>query len=437
MIRPTKNLSLAQKVEKILFYAIIFSIPLNLGKHFILESSYIYGKLVDYAVPTLYLQDILIFLLIFISAPKLLKTFFENLRHWEFAFLTLFLGATLLSVFSSSFPISSWYFFARLILYIIFGFYVFSQVDLLKEMPILLKIFSLLLLFQSLLGLGQWLTQGSVFDNYLFFGEQPYSFSTPNIVRVSLGGVTHLPLYGTFRHPNTLAGFLTFCILFILGMHPKKLYYYLSILPGVLCLFLTFSWLGIFALFIGILLLFLPRKFVKNLFTSVLSGGILATILLLLSAKTDLSHIHGGLNSLFSNPSIYRRSNLLLIGWALFKEFPLFGVGLNNSIYYIDKYSVALALPKFTQPIHNIYFLLFAEIGFFAVLFLGGFFWLLFKKLFAYFQKLNSGKYPRLFLSLLIVFLFSAFFDHYLLTSQQILLTFCLTVGLALQYNLK
>ena len=42
----------------------------------------------------------------------------------------------------------------------------------------------------------------------------------------------------------------------------------------------------------------------------------------------------------------------------------------------------------------------------------------------------------RILLILLSSFLFLGFFDHFLLTSPQVLLAFWLTVGFSLQYNI-
>ena len=48
----------------LIFLAIVALIPVNLGKHFLLNSSYVSGLAVDYLIPTLYVQDILAALLL-------------------------------------------------------------------------------------------------------------------------------------------------------------------------------------------------------------------------------------------------------------------------------------------------------------------------------------------------------------------------------------
>lgn len=437
------------KIKKFLFCLVIFSIPLNLGKHFIFEFSYINGRLLDYVIPTIYIQDILVLLLILTSLPDIAKSIKSSLQYWEFAILALFFCSLALSVLSASFVLPALYFFLRLVLYGLFGFYVFSQVNLFSEFSNILRVFVFLALFQSILGICQWIAKGSVFDNYLFFGEQPYSISTPGIARTSLGGVSHVLPYGTFRHPNILAGFLVFCLLLILGSKSREKFYYLVAFLSFLCLILTFSLTGLISLFLGLMILFLPKKRVKTLCFVILFAGIVGTAILMLTSYSLIQSKNMPLlnnsfssltNDLFwrnfgTNPSISRRGNLLLLGLHIFKLSPLFGVGLNNSLYFMDRFFVQLSLPKFVQPVHNVYLLLLAESGIVSVSLLLLFFVFLFKKIFLLLEKEESGKYPRLLVALLTTFLFSAFFDHYLLTSQQILLLFCLTVGLVLQYN--
>jgi hypothetical protein len=64
----------------------------------------------------------------------------------------------------------------------------------LVEIPIetyffkILNIFSLSLLLVSILGIAQFVQKGSVFDNYLVFGEQPYSSATYGVPKESFFG---------------------------------------------------------------------------------------------------------------------------------------------------------------------------------------------------------------------------------------------------------
>ncbi len=412
-----------RKAEKLLFYAIVFLTPVNLGKHFILESSYVYGKLIDYLIPTIYVQDILIAALIIISIPGLYKSFKKSLGYWEVALSILFLTSILFSILSTNPTASTWAAYGRLILYAGFGFYTFSRVNLYKAFPVLLKIFAINLFLLSILGLAQWHNKGSVFNNYLVLGEQPYNISTYNITRVSFRGFTRVPPYGLFRHPNTFAAYLVFCILFILAASPKKRTYYIPVVLGTACLFLTYSRTGILALFIGSLLLILPKRLIPLTSILTLFLGVLMNIFIALSN--------------FGDASVFRRRNLILAGVDMIKNRPLFGVGINNFVRHVDRVSAAFNFPRFTQPIHNAYLLILAETGIFATIFLVAFLTLTLRKAFHFLKQPVSGLYPRTLIVLLIVLMFLAFFDHFPITSHQINILIWLTLGLTLQYNLK
>lgn len=421
-----------RKLERFLFYLIVISIPLNLGKHYVSEMSYVYGKLIDYLIPTIYVQDILIFLLILISLPRLLSAFVRILKRGPsiFVFLILFFVSLFFSVLDAHALIPALSYFIRFCLYGSFGFYVFCHRDFEKDFRYLSWIFIFLIVSLVFLGIGQWYKQSSVFNNYLFFGEQPYSFSTPQIVKENLFGVSRVPPYGTFRHPNVFAAFLNFSLLFITPFvfsKEKKFFLYLIYFFGLMVLLLTFSWFVCFVFLLSFASLLLSskfNKFIKFLPWLFLLVGVFSTLLLLYPY--------------YSNPSFYMRRNLILIGLNLLPSNFLFGVGLNNFTLFADLQASLLGLPRFPQPIHNVYLLLFVESGIFAFTFFVLFLASLVKTFFSNKTSIEITKKSLNYhlLILLLNLLVLGFFDHFLLTSQQMLLVFWLTVGFALQYNL-
>ena len=50
-----------ENLDKLVFYLLIIFLPINLGKHFEILDSYVWGFLSDYLIPTVYVQDILVF----------------------------------------------------------------------------------------------------------------------------------------------------------------------------------------------------------------------------------------------------------------------------------------------------------------------------------------------------------------------------------------
>jgi len=100
------------QVSKILFFALAAVLPVNLGKHFEFSGSYVYGNLVDYLVPTLYLQDIL-------ALALLLAVIFEKKKiglQGPVKKLGIFLGILFLSSLVASRTLPSMWFMFRIFL---------------------------------------------------------------------------------------------------------------------------------------------------------------------------------------------------------------------------------------------------------------------------------------------------------------------------------
>lgn len=409
-------------ITKILFQILIFLIPLNLGKHFITTDSYVWGTLVDYLIPTLYVQDILVGVLLltwffsgFLSRAKILNLFSRR----EIQFSTLFVFSCLFSVISSQRVIPSIYFWFRMFLYFLLSIYIISEISLEKYFFRLLNLVSLSVLLLSLLGIGQFIKQGSVFNNYLFFGEQPYSFSTWGVAIENVFGNKVIPSYGTFRHPNIFGGFLSIFLLWILPYLRKSRKYLVSFLVGSLVLLFTFSvsaWVSFGAgIFIYLVLSInstkvLVSKLKLTLLTAFFCVAMLVAPLLLSFQKSP-------------NPSFFRRSDLLVSSYRVFAKSPLFGVGLNNFTILVDLHVPNSSDLRFTQPVHNVFALLLTETGVFSFSLFLILLYLAFRKL------INPSFFNILFISFIQMLLLSSV-DHYLFTINQTFLVFWLIFGL-------
>lgn len=407
-----------QDIHTFLFRALILLLPLNLGKHFILDWNYVRGILVDYLIPTIYFQDILIVaLLIFwiLDVGKSgLKTAFNKNILASRALILLQLFFLISTVASVSIPASLIY-FIRLVLYVIFTFYViynFNKTFYFENIVYLLAIGTVIL---SLMGLYQWYLQGSIFENYLFLGEQPYSASTKGVAIENVLGVAKIPSYGTFRHPNVFAGFLAIILLWFFAYiqyEPKLL---IPLILGVFALFFTFSKVAWLAFTLGLIFLLvknLDRRTVLPVATTVFIVILSLSLPLL---KSDYFKI---------NPSFYRRASLLDASYSITKEHLLFGSGPNTNTLIIEKYSIPSKDLRFVQPVHNIFVLLISEVGIFTLI------------LFLYLIYLASEKkVSLLFFVTILQFIVLGSFDHYVFTMHQIQILFWLTLGLALTYN--
>src|SRR3990167_937702 len=94
------------KLHKTVFLVFIFTLPFNLSKHFVFSWSYVNGNLVDYLIPTLYITDILIALILLLWDMDLL------VNHPKYSFksgillllLTLLIFGVLLSFSVTYYP---------------------------------------------------------------------------------------------------------------------------------------------------------------------------------------------------------------------------------------------------------------------------------------------------------------------------------------------
>src|SRR3989344_5907952 len=405
-----------EKIHRNLFFIIIFLIPLNLGKHFIFRFSYVNGLLSDYLIPTLFVTDLLIILLLLIWFVDLLinlKPFNFKSNYLSFLFLTLYL--------------------ASLFLYVLFFIYVINNFDFKRDLKTFLIVVCASVILQTVLSLLQWINQGSVFNNYLFFGEQPYSFSTQGIVKESLFGVSKIPPYGTFRHPNVLAAFMSLFLVFIAfaGIKAKvdKRLLVVAFVGGFSVLAISFSRFAIISFVFAVVSYFLISK-LKKLGATVC----LLIVLLIILAGISLPAIPFK-QFLIEDPSFSIRADLIKATYKTVGQDILFGVGLNNNLVQIKDLLLKNEFLRFIQPVHNLFLLVLSESGVFALTF---FVLFLYSVLYKLFSVSNfSDPVWRVLLINVFQLLILGSFDHYFLTIHQTMLIFWLTLGISLKYNLN
>jgi hypothetical protein len=415
------------KLSRILFFVLILLVPLNLGKHFELIDSYVWGILIDYLVPTVYLQDIILFFVIlFWVLSGGLKRFFSNsnkvLERKEVQFSILFVFSVFLSVLNSVRFIPSLYAYSRLVLYFFLFIYILLEIPVEDYFFKILRIFSFSIFLLSVLGIAQYLSGGSVFDNYLILGEQPYSASTFDVAKKSFLGRSVIPSYGLFRHPNVFGGYLSILLVWIATFVKKRKQFLAVFVLGTISLFFTFSIISWGVFIFGLLLhLFFQKDpvniIIKKRFTMWLV--FLTAFLILIMPLVRLFE-----NS--EDPSVFRRMNFARASYRMITDYPLFGVGWNNSTALMDEYNYETRDVRFVQPVHNIFLLVFSESGIFSFgLFI----------VFLYFsgRRLINSRYFHLFLISFLQIILLGSFDHYFLTINQTLLLFWIIFGLALQ----
>ena len=147
--------------SRILLFLFILFLPTQLGKHFFFDFSYLSGVRVDYLAPTIYVTDILAFILIFLNLKSLLE-FFRNKKILTLLFILF------LDILISQFPPVSMYRYIKIIEFIGIIF-IFRQARLSKRLLLL----GLLIggIFEFSLSLAQFVNKHSLQGLFYFFGE--------------------------------------------------------------------------------------------------------------------------------------------------------------------------------------------------------------------------------------------------------------------------
>lgn len=417
------SLSHAEKLSALLYFLLLFLLPTQLGKHFWPDYSLISGFQVDYLSPTLYLTDILILLLVLSVFRNQKAMGISHLLPYLLALLTLAL--TILPAVSSG---SGLYGFVKVSEMMFFGWYTARMMRSLSHRIIAAWVMLVAVILQSFIALGQIVAKGYIGGLLYYLGERAITSTTPGAAVTSINGEIILRSYGTFSHPNVLAGFLLIGLTFVLLMKEAfrgvigTICFLVGILFGTLGLFATLSRVSIvlWLLVVGLFLLpHLKRLLSLTLPYRILLGGGLFLLAMLFVLNPLTSNVLGRLSGTSAlEESFVVRSDLNTIAVDIIRQNPLLGVGLGNfyftSITYKDPSD---PLYFAIQPVHNIFLLITAEMGFVGLLM---FLYLLFL---AFLKSNGKGK---ILLGLLLVL---GLTDHYFLTLQQGQLLFAFILG--------
>jgi len=395
-------------INRILFFLFILLLPTQLGKHFFLPFSYLSGVRVDYLAPTVYLIDIIVFLLLIVNL-KIVAKFFKNKK----ILISLFL--LLINVLFSRLPAISFYWFIKIIEFLIIFSLAKKILMTLKEKSILTTLlFSGL--FELFLSTAQLINKHSIQGIFYFFGERLLSLSTPGVAKASISGIEFLRAYGTFSHPNSLAGFFLLLYFFVLIYKKFNRYLilkYLFLFISSILVFISFSKIAIISYLILNLLAQTSTKLNCKLCKIARMTVLFIISLIFLSAATDPLTIN-------------KRIELMQNSMTIILHYPIFGVGLGSYLVEQSKFSSQFYL-FFNQPVHNIFLLFISEAG----LIIGGFL------LYQLINRLIQMRLTKKWWLLILVIIFTGFFDHYWLTLQQNFLLMGLIMGVILSRDVS
>lgn len=374
--------------RNVLIFLFVFFLPTQLGKHFFLPFSHIFGVRVDYLAPTIYVTDILAFALIVAYLPE----YRSMLRNKTIQWILLLLSLTIIFAYSRDFGI---YKFIKVIeLFAIAGIFLSKRINKIT----VFKAFFFGALLQLCIASLQLMMGRSLGGEFYFIGERPLGLSMPGIAKATFDGIEILRPYGTFSHPNSLAGFFLLLYSYYLFHRPlvSQWVYWIFIIICASLTVISFSKIAIGTLFfITLLYLIGLNKMNSN---RPLRRVVIITLLfvctLFFQASTDPL-------------TVVKRVDLISDAASIIAANPITGVGLGNYLYaqadFPQKY------PSFImQPVHNIGLLIIAEVGIPITLFLV-------YSLINRMRPIARGVHIIPFIAVFI----TGMFDHYWLTLQQ------------------
>ena len=380
-----------------LFLLTPFNITFQIPESSIYSQQYIAGFWVNYLVPTLSILDVFVLLLLIqlyvyrvnfikkILIDKYLLVFFVLLliqNLFVHNFLTVLLS---LRIFV--------YLFTSIVL-ILSLVQDFKVKKLLRNGYLILAL-ALSILLQGVIGIYQFLKGTSI--GLYFLGESKIVSGMYGSSYIDIQGEAILRSYGTFPHPNILAGWYLFIFLLCIYIYSKtkeRIYLIYILLIPFFTLF-TFSRLSILLLFL-FLVIFSIKYIFKRYYMFSISSLLFYRFI----------NILNGDDSSWSD-----RVKLLRLNIEILKENILLGSGLGRSLLYYEKDIPFTSGGKLLlQPVHNIWILNWVEFG----ILLGTYYLYILYRFFLRGLKINL--YRAL---ILVTILVIGMFDHYLFTLPQ------------------
>lgn len=476
----TKNISWPwNNAEKILVFLFFATFPFNLRKVFLTPYSFPKGEFNEYMTLSLNWSDILILSLIIIYIIKRLisqlykpnresfygnnnNTILSSITHRNTFLLhciTRLFKVTIFSARSETFLLFLFFLWLvisiiwapfRLIaiyrLFIIFFIFTFAVIirNLAKKGDIKAEFIYLGLftsgIFQSLIGISQFILNRSL--GLKILGESILGPGLPGVAKIIVSGVKHIRAYGTFPHPNILAGFLVIPIVLLVSLLAKRFtqkdpagekvshetilakipawFLFCALFINMSCFILTFTRSAFLSLFLaGIALLLINLAYAGKKTWLILA--ILFFTFLIFGFINISRHSK---NFLFSSQSLEERNQYLNVSREIIIQHPLSGVGLGQFVF--QEIVSNSDWPGWQyQPTHNIYFLIASELG---IVGLALFLLLLLTILIKYciVNDLFVLLTKKPFCFIILSFLFISFFDHYFWDVKLGIITFIL-----------
>lgn len=417
-----------EKIQLGLFFILVLLLPSQLGWHFWPDWSVIQGVRVDYFSPTIHLTDIVVATIFFFEIIKKKKLNLKSVlqvKTWGVAsFISLFV---FLNIYLSVSPAVTVYKWVKFFEMGVLGWWIFKNKSLRGYSHILTPLLGATIMFTSILVVWQFVNQGSIGGWWYFFGERTFSPVTPGIANTFFAGQLVLRPYGTFPHPNVVAGFLALAVLvFHAAFMRKKCVKSKNsfVLSALWCLvfviaqtaiFLSLSRSAIIAYLISLgTLLFFRFNRRKRLTPLVLLALICA-----LTVGPRIFYVK------YEWEPVVTRISFFAASWASFMNALVVGKGLGTSPLLGGLENISYALRY--QPPHSIFLVILVETGLAGLIaFLVGIYKVLDKAV------LNNKDSRPLFGAMFMFVFITGLTDHYWVTLQQGILSTIVLAGIAM-----
>lgn len=419
---------LVKKLENWLFYIFIFAIPISLRHIFWYEPF----NFIEWTSVYVNATDLILLALFgfwLCSKPKI------RIRKAE-GFLLAFVIFSSASIFNASdFRVATFQ-LAKLVEGVILYFYVKDYALHRFKLAHAFEAFVVGGVFQAVIAIIQFSTQKSIGLKYL--GESLLSPAMTGIAAFYVEGIKIIRAYGTTPHSNVLAIYLFVALgaFYSIAIYQKRDWWWHGLHALILwAFFLTFSrtiiglWFVTFVIR-SVLVRFYPKfnlefwsdpemrkRSLKIFWTTVLVS--VAFLVVYWPYVVNRSRINSNdeavqLRVLYNQESLSSGQNVL-------------GLGLGNFVPWLTRQDLYLDRNLY-QPVHNIYLLMYSEVG------VGGvtsFLVFIIFILYNFYQRLGFKKLYHFSFSLIIVsVLILGMFDHFLFTIQGGRIIFWLALGL-------
>jgi len=324
-------------------------VPTQLGKHFWPEWSLVDGIRIDYLAPTWYLTDIL--WVFWIATSFNWKDFWKKTKkYWWVGVLVVI---NVLMAKNGWVAGIKWLRWGALVI-TIFNL----KFEIFKAKEKLLKVIPYWIGGETLIGVAQVINAGSLGGIFWWLGERTFDLSTIGIAQIEWWGEKTIRAYGTFSHPNSLAGFLLVSWWwFSQNQKERRIGWWIVWWMGLIGILISGSrtvWLITGILIIKKIVEIYRVKRIKALGFGLMVAGIVVGVMALMSWNFELRAIVGGWDS----ESLKKRWDLTVVAMKMIKDNWLWGVGANNFLVEIKNY-----YSGWWQPVHNIFLLLLTEVG--------------------------------------------------------------------------